>query len=85
MTPELEAEGWARDAIRRIANARRDADLHVSDRITLTLAAAPARAEALERHRELIAAETLAAGLSVVVDPAAVADAVIVTLEAVKA
>ena len=44
VTPELEAEGWARDAIRQVADARRDADLDVSDRIVLTLVAAPDRA-----------------------------------------
>ena len=81
MTPELEAEGWARDAIRQVADARRDADLDVSDRIVLTLVAAPDRAGALETHRELIAAETLATTLAVETDPALSADEVLVMLE----
>jgi len=84
LTPELEAEGWARDAIRQIADARRDADLHVSDRIKLTLSAEPARAQALERHRELIAAETLAVELSIVDDADTAPDTVRVSLEPVR-
>jgi isoleucyl-tRNA synthetase len=37
LTAELEAEGVARDLVRLVQQARRDADLHVSDRIALTL------------------------------------------------
>ncbi|GAB2553155.1 isoleucine--tRNA ligase [Leucobacter ruminantium] len=59
-TPELEAEGIARDAIRAVQEARKNAGLDVSDRISLTLSAAPEYAAALETHAELIAGETLA-------------------------
>jgi isoleucyl-tRNA synthetase len=65
VTPELAAEGIARDVIRGIASARRDADLAVSDRITLVLE--PSSAEirsAVEAHRDFIAGETLATGLT---------------------
>ncbi|MEP7045136.1 MAG: isoleucine--tRNA ligase, partial [Ilumatobacteraceae bacterium] len=37
LTPDLEAEGVARDLVRLVQQARRDAGLHVSDRINLTL------------------------------------------------
>ncbi len=64
-TPELEAEGIARDAIRVVQEARKNAGLEVSDRIVLALNVAPAIAEALNTHAELIAAETLAVGFAV--------------------
>ncbi|MGV9193162.1 isoleucine--tRNA ligase [Microbacterium sp. MC2] len=65
-TPELEAEGLARDAIRVVQEARKNAGLDVSDRIVLTLTAAAGPADALRTHAELIAAETLAVGYTVV-------------------
>ena len=43
VTPELAAEGIARDVVRVVQQARRDAGLDVSDRITLTLDGAGAR------------------------------------------
>jgi isoleucyl-tRNA synthetase len=60
LTPELEAEGAARDAIRHIQQARKDAGLDVSDRISLTLRCDQSSLAALEAHREFIANETLA-------------------------
>ena len=69
VTAELEAEGMARDLVRAVQQARRDAGLHVSDRIRLTLGAeAPVRAQ-LEAHTALITGETLA--LEVVWDDSA--------------
>ncbi|MFZ9393714.1 MAG: isoleucine--tRNA ligase [Ilumatobacteraceae bacterium] len=69
VTAELEAEGMARDLVRAVQQARRDAGLHVSDRIRLTLGAdAPVR-EQLEAHTALITGETLA--LEVVWDDSA--------------
>ncbi|WP_024355888.1 isoleucine--tRNA ligase [Leucobacter chironomi] len=63
-TAELEAEGIARDAIRAVQEARKNAGLDVSDRIVLALNATPDHANALEAHAELIAAETLAVGFA---------------------
>src|SRR5699024_4503746 len=37
LTPELEAEGWAKDRVRELQDARRATGLDVSDRISLTL------------------------------------------------
>ncbi|MFN3254628.1 MAG: isoleucine--tRNA ligase [Ilumatobacter sp.] len=59
VTPELEVEGRARDLIRLVQQARRDADLHVSDRIELSVTANPAWLESLAAHRDLVMAETL--------------------------
>jgi len=61
-TPELEAEGLARDAVRAVQEARKNAGLDVTDRIALVLTAAPEHAAALQSHGDLIAAETLATG-----------------------
>ncbi|MFB6719205.1 isoleucine--tRNA ligase [Kribbella sp. NPDC056345] len=65
ITPELEAEGTARDVIRSIQQARRDSGLEVTDRIRLTVTAESAVARAVETHRELIMRETLATDLAV--------------------
>lgn len=59
-SPELEAEGVARDAIRAIQEARKTAGLDVSDRILLSLVASPSNASALSSHATLVAGETLA-------------------------
>ena len=66
MTPELVAEGTARDVIRVIQQARKDAGLDVSDRITLTVGADGQVADAVRAHADFIAGETLATELTVV-------------------
>ena len=65
LTPELEAEGYVRDVIRAIQDERKNAGLHVADRIDLALAVPAERVGALEAHREMIAHETLALSVSV--------------------
>jgi len=60
VTPELATEGVARDLVRAVQQARRDAGLHVSDRISLTIQGAPEVFEATVTHRDLLVAETLA-------------------------
>ncbi|UQU63588.1 isoleucine--tRNA ligase [Couchioplanes caeruleus] len=64
VTPELAAEGLARDVIRVVQQARRDAGLDVSDRIALTVAGPAAVEQAVEAHRAFVAAETLATALT---------------------
>ncbi|MDO7882283.1 isoleucine--tRNA ligase [Salinibacterium soli] len=60
-TPELEAEGLARDVIRAIQDTRKAAGLDVSDRIRLVVAGADADdLAALTAFEEMIAGETLA-------------------------
>jgi isoleucyl-tRNA synthetase len=60
VTPELVAEGLARDVVRVVQQARREAGLEVSDRIRLTLSAGPEVTAAVEAHRDFVAQETLA-------------------------
>ncbi len=59
VTPELEAEGMARDLVRAIQQARKEADLHVSDRIRVALHA-PDLIDHLEPHLDWIASSVLA-------------------------
>ena len=60
VTPELAAEGLARDVVRAVQQARRDAGLHVSDRIRLTIGAREDVVAASRTHEALLASETLA-------------------------
>ena len=55
VTPELAAEGTARDVIRVIQQARRDAGLDVSDRIALVVGADDPVASAVRAHADFIA------------------------------
>ncbi|GAA1727456.1 isoleucine--tRNA ligase [Isoptericola hypogeus] len=61
----LRAEGYARDVIRDVQDARKAAGLEVSDRIDLVLDVPAEHVAAVEAHRELIASETLAVSLAV--------------------
>ena len=63
VTPELAAEGLARDVIRAVQQARRDAGLAVSDRISLRLAGDKVVRAAVEAYADLITSETLSAHL----------------------
>ncbi|MBO9705950.1 MAG: class I tRNA ligase family protein, partial [Arthrobacter sp.] len=80
VTPELEAEGVARDMVRAIQQARKDAGLEVSDRIRTRIGADQATVDALEAHRELVKGETLSLELDL-----ATADEQTVTVEKVEA
>jgi isoleucyl-tRNA synthetase len=60
LTPELEAEGVARDVVRLVQQARREAGLDVSDRIDLVLGVPESVRRQLVLHQALIAGETLA-------------------------
>ena len=64
VTPELEAEGTARDLVRAVQQARKDAGLQVSDRISVTISAPAAMLDAARTHEALIAEETLATSVS---------------------
>jgi isoleucyl-tRNA synthetase len=64
VTPELAAEGTARDVIRLVQQARRDAGLDVSDRIDLGLGVSESTRRRLAAFSEMIATETLAVSLA---------------------
>ena len=59
LNAELAAEGLARDLIRAVQQARKDADLNVSDRIRLTVGGQQEIIDAATTHADLIKAETL--------------------------
>ena len=60
VTPDLAAEGVARDLVRVIQQARRDAGLSVSDRIALAIDAPDSVTAAARAHEALVRSETLA-------------------------
>ncbi|MEO3935578.1 isoleucine--tRNA ligase [Dermatophilaceae bacterium Soc4.6] len=60
ITPELAAEGLARDVVRAVQQARKDAGFDVSDRISLTLSGSDAVWQSVVAHQSLIMGETLA-------------------------
>lgn len=64
LTRELELEGLARDVIRVVQNARREADLVPDDRIRLSLTASGDLAEAVRAHAAMIRTEVLAVDLT---------------------
>ncbi|MGO2112372.1 MAG: class I tRNA ligase family protein, partial [Pseudoclavibacter sp.] len=65
VSPELAAEGAARDVIRAVQDARKSAGLDVSDRIRLALRTDDGSVAALEEHKGFIGDETLAVALEV--------------------
>lgn len=56
---ELELEGIARDIVRSIQQARKDADLNISDRIILAVQCEGKLQQALKRYQEYICNQTL--------------------------
>ena len=64
VTPELAAEGLAKDVVRLVQQARREAGLEVSDRIALTLDAPAEVLDAVRAHQEFLAGEVLASSVS---------------------
>lgn len=63
ITPALEAEGRARDLVRMIQDARKQADLHISDRIALCVDGSDAVKAAIDAHADYIADQVLASSL----------------------
>ncbi len=65
VTPELAAEGLARDVVRLVQQARKDADLHVTDRIAASLHLPSDVAAAVDAHRDWVAEQVLATALAI--------------------
>ncbi|MDA3040085.1 MAG: DUF5915 domain-containing protein, partial [Actinomycetota bacterium] len=68
VTPELEAEGRARDMVRAVQQMRKDADFHPTDRIRLAHGTLP---DGVLPHLDWIAREVLAT--EVIADPSVTA------------
>jgi isoleucyl-tRNA synthetase len=64
VTPELEAEGAARDLVRLVQQARKDAGLHVSDRIALAVGAGTEAIAAIAAHQGYVQDQVLATSLT---------------------
>ena len=60
LTPELEREGVARELVRAVQDARKQAGLEISDRIVLAIDGDARVADALAAHRDYVMSETLA-------------------------
>ncbi len=63
LTPELIEEGFARELVSRIQNLRKDEHFEVTDRIVLTCGVPEHLAPVLEKFRDYIAGEVLAADI----------------------
>ncbi|MFL7869841.1 MAG: isoleucine--tRNA ligase [Anaerolineales bacterium] len=63
LTPELVAEGLAREFVRRVQDLRKNAELDVADRIELFVEASAGLRSAVEAHEDYITGETLAVSL----------------------
>ena len=60
LTPDLVREGIARELVRTVQDARKQAGLEVSDRIRLGIEGTPEVEKALQEYRDYVMAETLA-------------------------
>ncbi|EGD55871.1 isoleucine--tRNA ligase [Gordonia neofelifaecis] len=71
VTPELEAEGWAKDRVRELQDARRSLGLDISDRISVRLVVPADKVEVATQHAGLISGEVLATAFDVTTGDAA--------------
>jgi isoleucyl-tRNA synthetase len=70
LTPELIAEGLAREFVRRVQDMRKAADFDVSDRIKVFVTASDEIRAAVDVHREYISGETLSVEINFAEAPA---------------
>jgi isoleucyl-tRNA synthetase len=69
LTKELEAEGFAREIVRRIQSMRKELDLEVEEQIITELAITDKKKPALEQWKEYIVQETRSKTVTFVADP----------------
>jgi isoleucyl-tRNA synthetase len=69
LTPELVKEGLAREFIRRVQDFRKQADLDISDRITVYYQASEKLGGAVEAHQDYIMGEVLAVEMHAAAPP----------------
>jgi len=60
VTPDLKAEGLAREFVRRVQDLRKSAEFDIADHIRVYYTATPTLANAIETHRAYVMGETLA-------------------------
>lgn len=65
LTPELIAEGVARDVVRMVQESRKKADLHISDKISLIITAPESVGQAVSGFKDYIAGQVLAESVTV--------------------
>ncbi|HLE26693.1 MAG TPA: DUF5915 domain-containing protein, partial [Anaerolineales bacterium] len=63
ITPELRAEGWAREVVRRIQDLRKTAGFDIADRITTYYLPSEGVKQAIETYADYIKGETLSVRL----------------------
>jgi isoleucyl-tRNA synthetase len=63
ITPELRAEGLAREVVRRVQTMRKEADFNIEDRITTWYVAEPELSDIVMAWCDYIRAETLSSEL----------------------
>ncbi|RCW30065.1 isoleucine--tRNA ligase [Marinilabilia salmonicolor] len=66
LTPELKAEGIARELINRIQNLRKDSGFEVTDKIVVNIQKNGVTDQSVNQHKEYIAAQTLAKEINLV-------------------
>ena len=69
LTPDLEAEGFAREIVRRIQSMRKELDLDVEDRITVGINIDSEKKNALQKWQDYIQGETRSKELSFIDRP----------------
>ena len=85
VTPELRAEGMARELVSRTQRLRKETGLEVSDRIILKIAGPALVSGAAETHRQWIAGEVLARNIEIMDAMPAGVTSVAVELDGVSA